>query len=165
MADRSRRLRNVLGALILTMAVGGLLSFVLVTDVAVAPAAADESTELQDQGRIAIDTWIEALASGDPAKVKALSAPEFQIVRGDGSAHRLDDYLAELPVFKEIPTPENLVVTATGDQMVARYTIDAVKDVEGRIVNAVGFRLTVFRKQGDVWLVVAHSNFSPVVQE
>lgn len=126
---------------------------------------AQASDALQAEGKAAVEVWIEAVASGDAEKVAAVSAPEFQIVRGDGSAHDLQGYLRDLPVLQSVPAMENVVVTGSADQLVVRYAVDAVKDVGGKSVDAFGPRLTVLRKDGDTWLVVAHSNFSTIAQD
>jgi hypothetical protein len=34
--------------------------------------------------------------------------------------------------------------------------------VGGKRVDAYAPRMTVFRKSGDAWLVVAHANFAPI---
>ncbi|WP_421722866.1 nuclear transport factor 2 family protein [Bauldia sp.] len=147
---------------VLTMIITTAGAIVLV---ATAPAQAAEAAGLNAEGEAAVGAWIAAVASGDPDQVRALSAPEFQIVRGDGSVHALEDYLTDLPALEAVPPMRNVFATATGDQMVVRYTVDAIKDVDGVTVDAFGPRLTVLRKQGDVWLVVAHANFSTVPQD
>jgi len=46
--------------------------------------------------------------------------------------------------------------------MVARYVLDLRETVgSGRIVGAAS-RLTVFHREGDDWLVVAHANFGQI---
>ena len=142
--------------------IGFVLSAMLMMALALTAHAADD---LQAKGQTAVQAWIDAVATGDPDKVAALSAPEFQIVRGDGSAHDLATYLVDLPVLEAVPEMKNVVVTASADQLVVRYTVDAIKDVDGTTVDAFGPRLTVLRQQDGVWLVVAHSNFSTVPQD
>jgi hypothetical protein len=91
--------------------------------------------------------------SGDVARIKAVLSPEFQIIREDGSAYDAAGYLkSKLPKFKGEPSIRGLVATGFGDYLVARYTIDVGKQ------KGTGVRLTVFRKSGSAWLVVAHAN-------
>jgi hypothetical protein len=109
------------------------------------------------EGKKAVEAWVGAVASGDKAKVKAVIAPEFQIVRGDGSAYDAAAYLdSTLPSFSKPPATDDFVVSGFGDYLVARYTL--VTD------RGKAPRLTVFRKSGPDWLVVAHANFTGTTQ-
>ena len=51
----------------------------------------------EDDARAAIAMWLGAVQTGDPAAVEAVLAPEFQILRSDGSGHDKTSYLANLP--------------------------------------------------------------------
>lgn len=164
MRNSTRRLRRALAAATLSLAILSAGAVAIVADPFIGVAAAQDAG-LQAEGKAAVETWIAAVASGDEARVKAVSAPEFQIVRGDGSAHDLATYLVDLPVLTGVPAMKNVFVTGTADTLVVRYTVDAVKDVDGTIVDAFGPRLTVLRKQDGKWLVMAHSNFSTVAQD
>ncbi|MCP4386127.1 MAG: nuclear transport factor 2 family protein [Hyphomicrobiales bacterium] len=164
LTNKPRSFSNLVGGALLAITVAAV-GTIANTAMVATQAYAQESMDLDAVGQAAINAWIEAIASGDQEKVRALSAPEFQIVRGDGSAHALEFYLTDLPVLVGIPVMKNVFATATDNQMVVRYTIDVVKDIEGKSVDAFGPRLTVLRKEGDVWLVVAHANFATVVQE
>ena len=105
------------------------------------------------EGRKAIEGWVGAVVSGDLARVKAVLAPEFQIVRADGSAYDAAGYLAStLPKFDKPPEVKSPVVTGFGDYLIARYALVTDKGDAPR--------LTVFRKSGTAWLVVAHANFA-----
>ena len=86
---------------------------------------------------------------------RAGSATFQGIIRDDGSAYDAESYLkSDLPNFKAAPTISGLVATGFGDYLVARYTIDVGKE------KGTGMRLTVFRKSGNTWLVVAHANLA-----
>ncbi|MBN9010628.1 MAG: nuclear transport factor 2 family protein [Rhizobiales bacterium] len=101
----------------------------------------------------AVEAWVGAVMSGDLARIKGVLAPEFQIIRDDGSAYDAEGYLkSNLPKFEAEPSIQGLVATGFGDYLVARYTIDVGKQ------KGTGVRLTVFRKSGNAWLVVAHAN-------
>ena len=89
-------------------------------------------------------------------------APEFQIVRSDGTAYGAEAYLqSEFPRFPEPPQIGTLVVTGYGDHLVARYEITSKIMLGDETELRHAPRLTVFRKGSDgTWLVVAHSNFA-----
>lgn len=115
-----------------------------------------------EAGKKAVDAWVGAVASGDIAAVQKVLAPEFQIVRSDGTAYGAKEYLqSELPRFPEPPKIGSLVVTGYGDHMIARYEIESKVTLGDEIELRYGPRLTVFRKGGDgTWLVVAHANMA-----
>ena len=119
-----------------------------------------------EAGKKAVDGWVGAVASGDPAAIAKVLAPEFQIVRADGTAYDAEAYLqSEFPRFPEPPQIGSLVVTGYGDYLVARYEINSKILLGDETELRHAPRLTVFRKGRDgTWLVVAHSNFAPLVQ-
>ena len=49
---------------------------------------------LDTEAKKAVESWVGAVASGDANAIRAVLAPEFQIVRSDGSAHDFAGYLA-----------------------------------------------------------------------
>jgi ketosteroid isomerase-like protein len=124
------------------------------------------ATDVADAGKKAVDAWVGAVASGDPANVKKVLAPEFQIVRSDGTAYNAEAYLqSNFPRFPEPPEIGTLVVTGYGDYIVARYEITSKVMLGEETELRDAPRLTVFRKGRDgVWLVVAHSNFAALQQ-
>jgi hypothetical protein len=120
------------------------------------------ATNPEAEGRKAVEAWVGAVMSGDKEKVRAILAPEFQIVRDNGVAYDAAGYLASsLPEFAEPPPIDDLVVTGYGDYLVARYFLPVGPIVDGQ-QQAKGPRLTVFRKRSGAWLVVAHANLAPV---
>ena len=128
--------------------------------VMLSPAHAAEPA-LQAEGSAAVAQWLKAVTSGDQATIGGLLAPEFQIVRSDGSVYDRAGYLAGgLPVITSPPHVEDLVVTAQGDTMVTSYVLTIGQTRGGKTAEARAPRLTVFRKSGDQWLVVAHGNFA-----
>jgi ketosteroid isomerase-like protein len=118
-----------------------------------------------EAGKKAVDAWVSAVASGDPANVAKVIAPEFQIVRSDGTAYDAEAYLkSNFPRFPEPPQIGTLVVTGYGDHLVARYEITSKIMLGDEAEMRDAPRLTVFRKGLDgTWLVVAHSNFAALV--
>ncbi len=45
----------------------------------------------------ALDPWADALLTGDPAVIEKVLAPEFQILRSNGSGYDKASYLKSLP--------------------------------------------------------------------
>ena len=124
-------------------------------------AIAAEQDDVQAQGVAALKVFLAAAVAGTPQAFDPVLAPEFQIERADGSGLDKQGYLkSNLPKFAAMPEVSGVKVTGTGDILVVRYdiTLDATRD--GKRVQRHAPRLTVFRKQGDAWLVVAHANFA-----
>ena len=117
-------------------------------------------------GKTAVDTWVGTVASGDATALGRILAPEFQIVRSDGTAYDAEAYLqSELPRFPEPPEIGSLVVTGYGDHLVARYEITSQVTIGGEQEMRYGPRITVFRKGPDgTWLVVSHANLAAIVR-
>jgi ketosteroid isomerase-like protein len=53
-----------------------------------------------------------------------------------------------------------VVATASGDLLIARYQLVIQETIDGTPIAQRAPRLTVFRRDGDRWLVVAHANFA-----
>jgi ketosteroid isomerase-like protein len=124
-----------------------------------------EPADLQVEIGQAIDKFFAAVMSGDPGKVRAVLAPEFQIMRADGSTYDAAGYANRgLPVIAALPEIDQLVVTAHGDLAVAAYYVDIDQTRDGVQVEAHAPRLTVFRKEAGTWLMVAHGNFAALEQ-
>ena len=88
-------------------------------------------------------------------------APEFQLMRADGTTFGKADYVAsKLPIFETAPAIEDLAVTGTADLFVARYLVTAKQTRDGVALETTAPRLSVFRKDGDKYLLVAHANFA-----
>ena len=102
-----------------------------------------------------------AVVAGTPEALAPVLAPEYQVVRADGSGSDKESYLkGKLPKVAAVPEFTDVLVTGTGDLLVVSYhvTIDSTRN--GKKVQAHAPRLTIFRKQGDAWLTVAHANFA-----
>lgn len=108
----------------------------------------------------ALDPWADALFTGDPVEVDKVLAPEFQILRSDGGGHDKESYLKLLPQQRVRSKFSDIVATGTGDLMVLRYRIDTDQTIEGKEVKGISPRLSVFRREGDRWLICAHANFA-----
>lgn len=117
-------------------------------------------------GAAAVKAWVTAVAAGDKAALGSILAPEFQIIRADGTAYGTEAYLqSELPRFPEPPQFGSIVVTGYGDYLVARYEITSRVTIGSETELRYGPRLTVFRKgPGGTWLVVAHANLAAITR-
>jgi ketosteroid isomerase-like protein len=144
------------------------VAFVVGTGAVVSMAAimpgvsvAQSVDNLAAEGLAANQAWWGALVTGTVAAVDAVLAPEFQIMRADGTSYDKEDYLgSRLPVVAAIPEFSQMVVTAHEDLLVTRYYVSVQETRDGQTVEAHAPRLTVFRKDGDTWLVSAHANFA-----
>lgn len=124
-------------------------------------SAAETSASLNEAAAAANATWWDALVAGTPEAIAPVLAPEFQIMRADGSSYDRDGYLAsQLVKVAAIPEFSELVATAEGDHLVVRYYANVEQTRDGVKVQAYAPRLTVYRKEGEKWLVVAHANFA-----
>lgn len=130
-----------------------------------AKPAAMRIGEVEREGRRAVDMWLKTVASGNVAAVRAVLAPEFQLSRADGAAYNAGEYVRSgLPRFDSVPSADRIVVTAYGEHLVARYWLKASETIGGKRIDGTAPRMTVFRRSGDAWLVVAHANFAPIAR-
>jgi hypothetical protein len=137
--------------------VAGMSGLAALSQVAVAEAAVSQA---EAQG--AIDSFLDALFSGDPARVDHGLAPGFQILRSDGKSYDKVSYLGALPNHKVRPSTSNLKATGYGDMIVTTYTIATEQTIGDQAVEAVSPRLSVFHKEGDRWMILAHANFAQI---
>jgi ketosteroid isomerase-like protein len=150
--------RNSVLAMFVALVLGAIGA--LMTPVGTA-SGEGQPVDLQAEARQAIEGYIRAVMSGVPEKVAETLAPEFQIVRADGSNYDAKTYPASsLPIIAEMPAIEKLNVTAMGDIVVASYFVNVNQTRDGMVVEAYAPRLSVLRKTGDTWLMVAHGNFA-----
>ena len=138
----------------------GLLVGAAATFLAGGHAAASGVAVDEAQALAALDPWAEALFSGDPEQVARVLAPEYQILRSDGTGFGKDDYLTTLPKQAARSQFRDIVATAHDNVMVIRYVIVTDQTIEGQAVEAVSPRLSVFRKDGDGWLLASHASFA-----
>jgi hypothetical protein len=125
------------------------------------PAAAQVTNE---EAEAAVMTWLDAIIAG-PAALETVLAPEFQIQRADGNGLDRAAYIGGgAATIIEIHGIHGLVVTTHDDLMVVRYLLVVAETVGGVMVEREAPRLTVFRREGDAWLVVAHANFARLEQ-
>ncbi len=123
------------------------------------PALADPAADAD----AAVKTWLDAVASNEESRIATVLAPEFQILRFDGRGYARADYLAAgWPRQVRPPVARDLVATEANGVRVVRYVLDVEQTANGVTRTDAAPRLTVFRKEGDRWLVVAHANFAPI---
>ncbi|MCW5716063.1 MAG: nuclear transport factor 2 family protein [Bauldia sp.] len=132
--------------------------------VAVVVAATPVRAQVTDtEAEAAVLAYVEAVAAGDRTELMAILAPEFQIQRPDGTGHGREAYVAgEFLSISAFLGLSDLNVTSNGDIMVVRYILRLNATLDGRLVEVQAPRLTVFRRDGDRWIVVAHANFAQV---
>lgn len=126
---------------------------------AMRPAAAAD--DLTATARAALVAYTEATLAG-PKALAPMLAPEFQIMRSNGAGYDRDGYLTRsVGTISGAPgfSHEDIVATAQGDLLVTRYYLRIDEVIEGRKIAKRAPRLTVFRKIGGAWKVVAHANF------
>jgi hypothetical protein len=128
--------------------------------VAAANSAAASTSISQQEALQALDPWADALFTGDPVAVEKVLAPEFQILRSDGTGHDKASYLKLLPQQRIRSRFSDIVATGTGEVMVLRYRIETDQAIEGKDVKGISPRLSVFRREADRWLICAHANFA-----
>lgn len=116
----------------------------------------------EEDARAAIMTWLDALQTGDPSAVEAVLAPEFQILRSDGTGHDRTSYLTDLPKQTSKPELSQLAFGSNGDMIVTRYILQLEQTINNKPVQASAPRLSVFRRSGSGWLIVAHANFAHI---
>ncbi len=134
------------------------------TVTAIVPAvSAQQGVDLDAEGLAANRAWWGAVIDGSAAGLDAVLAQEFQIQRANGSGYDKAGYIAsERPKIEGQPIFDGMVVTAYDDYLVTRYVAVANETIDGELVEHRAPRLTVFRKDGGRWLVVAHGNFAAI---
>ncbi|HET7717661.1 MAG TPA: nuclear transport factor 2 family protein [Bauldia sp.] len=146
-------------AMVIALMIGAVVAYFTPAGSA---SGGNEPVDLQAEVREALKGFFAALLTGEPDRVAATLAPEFQIMRADGSNYDANRYpQGELPIISEMPAIEKLNVTAEGGIAVAAYYVNIDQTRDGKLVEAYAPRLSVFRKDGDRWLLVAHGNFAP----
>ena len=127
-------------------------------------ASAKEDTKtrhLDEKAKKAVEAWAGAVASGNVETVRDMLAPEFQLLRSDGKGYGKTAYLAGgMSKIDAIISVQDVVATEHGNLMVVRYVISLKASADGKAMQQSAPRLTVFRRDGDRWLVVAHANFA-----
>lgn len=115
------------------------------------------------EGGKALARFFEAIASGDPERIRAVVSPDFQIQRSNGEGFTLKHYLsANLPVTQKLPIVQGLVATSFSNTMITRYMLKVDETIAGKKVETLAPRMTVFQRINGVWRVAAHANFATI---
>ena len=129
---------------------------------ALSRAASAETAVSQAEAQGAIDSFLDALFTGDPVEVDKVLGREFQILRSDGKSYDKVSYLGALPKHSVRPVTSGIKATGHDGVLVATYTIKTEQTIDGQPVEAISPRLSVFHKEADRWLIVAHANFAKI---
>ena len=123
--------------------------------------SASSDLTLEDEARQQLKKLFTALSSGNPQQIEPLLAPEFQLVRADGSAYNKTEYL-QRSIPKIVTTPEfaDLVITRDKDIVVVRLKLIVREYINNREVQSGSEQLFIFRIKKDDWEVVASANFA-----
>ncbi|MEO1191053.1 MAG: nuclear transport factor 2 family protein [Pseudomonadota bacterium] len=110
-----------------------------------------------------VRAFINAVSTKDRAMIERVLAPEFQIVRADGSTHDRASYLAsELPVVTGTPVFEEIKVTEAKGSAVMRFVLVVEETIDGEMVARRAPRLATLREVEGAWLLVGYANFAPL---
>ena len=139
--------------------VAGAVSF---ASLVAAPRAGAEESVSETEANEALRGWLDAVFTGDPVAVDKVVAPEFQILRSDGTGYNKAGYLAALPKHNSKAKASDIVATGHGDMIVMRYLLETEQTINGKPVEAISPRLSVFRKEERRWLISAHVNLAKI---
>lgn len=132
-----------------------------ITAVAASAANAAEARQYSPEEALkALEPFVSAVFTGDPAMVEKVLAPEFQILRSDGIGYDKAGYLQALPKHRTRSKFSDIAATGTGDLMVVRYRIETDQTIGGKEVKGISPRLSMFRLEEGRWLICAHANFA-----
>lgn len=141
----------------------GLLAGALGMGLAAGTVLAGSGEQItQDEARQVILNWIAALSTNDATAVGKLLAPEFQIMRANGKVFTKESYLKGLSGRRANPKINEISVTSHGDVAVVCYILSIDETLNGKEVQSLAPRLTVFRKGEEGWLISAHANFAHI---
>src|SRR4051812_8656670 len=98
----------------------------------------------------ALDSWADALFTGDPAVVDRVLAEEFQILRSNGRGHDKASYLKALPRQTTRSKFSDIVATGNGEMLVIRYRIETEQTIDGHPVNGIAPGCRCSARQPDV---------------
>lgn len=110
--------------------------------------------DVSDKAAAVVSRWRGAVASGDPAAVRQLASPDFQLQRPDGSGVSFDDYISGTLQSSRPAAIVDLVATSFSNTMVTRYKI--------RLDDEVSPRLTVFQRIDGEWRAAAEAEYPAV---
>ncbi len=107
-----------------------------------------------------IGRWFRALQTEDHEALERLLAPEFQLVRANGTVLDRDEYLANPASISDYDLGP-LTTTLDGATLVVTYNVAVDSTLDGVLQpTAPAPRLTVFTRHDGQWLLSAHANFN-----
>jgi ketosteroid isomerase-like protein len=134
----------------------------IVAVASVIPESASSAEDLLLEAEVALNSWVEALFSGDPATVAAVLAPQFQLIRSNGEGFSREQYLKNLPRQNKRISFSDIVVTGDTSILIVRYRADVDQEINGQVTTGTAPRLSVFTRTEERWLLAAHANFSAI---
>jgi hypothetical protein len=108
-----------------------------------------------------VNRFLTDLSTKNTADLNAFLAPNFQLMRGDGTGADKKQYLADLPTQKAFKVGPVHGLEYNGS-LSATYTVTSNLTVDGKaFASAPSPRLSVFVKSDDgQWHLVGHGNFN-----
>ena len=107
-----------------------------------------------------VGRWFRALQTEDHDALERLLAPEFQLVRANGTVLDREEYLANPASIADYELGP-LTATLDGGTLVVTYTVAVDSTLDGVVQpTAPAPRLTVFSRHDGQWLLSAHANFN-----
>jgi hypothetical protein len=135
-----------------------------------ATAATDTTTTTTATGTSAAVTTAKPLVTKfftlvqhkDKAGLEKFMSPAFQLERADGSGLGKAEYLQNISTVQSFNLTD-FNASRVGDVLVVRYLADTTGIVNGKTVTpGPAPRLSVFKRDGKKWQIVAHANFNPL---
>jgi hypothetical protein len=129
------------------------------------PVAEALEGDLATTGAALVDRFLAILSEGNESKqadLEGFLAPEFQLLRGDGTRLDRDEYIANPATTMEYRVLD-LQVTGSEGVIVATYLLDTTVTIDDVTRTATAPRLSVFHQAGDgEWQLAGHANFIPL---
>lgn len=152
------------GLLIRSVAVATLLLAVAIPVAAQSTAPTDD---IATQGAALVDRFLTIASEPDEQKRASLEgflAPEFQLIRADGTRLDREAYIANPSSVTEYSISD-LVATASDGVIVTTYLLSVTVTIDDVTSTTTAPRLSVFTQHGEEWQLSAHANFSPLEPE
>ena len=113
-------------------------------------------------GKPLAEKWFTLVQNKDVAGLKKFMSPAFELQRADGTGSNKADYLKNISTVQSFNLTD-FTASRAGDVLVVRYLADATGIVNGKPYSpGPAPRLTVFKRDGKAWQIVAHANFNPL---
>lgn len=111
-------------------------------------------------GQRLVNRYFRAIQTSDRQALERILAPEFQVVRANGTVLDRDEYLANPATIGDYLLGP-FFATLDGSSLVASYKVSVDSTIDGVVQPTTPApRLSVFRLDGTNWLLSAHANFN-----